>query len=318
VQPTVSTIAEVEAAIPQSQIGAKAGAIYRGDGLSVTATAHGARLRCVFQRLDAEATHEGLWLISAVSNSAPDRFRVVASQVGCTRGQASPLARTGAVFVQDTTVRFTRPQLVEEYTVSMDGVRQDFVVTQRPAGDGELQVFLDVTGARVEATACGAQLVLEKSGRKIAYGRLRVTDATGRELPARIQVSPAAPALAVVVKDVGAAYPVRIDPTFSDANWISMGGIPGANSIVNAVAVDSQGTLYVAGSFTAVGNIRADRVAKWNGTNWSALGLGLNGTRWRSPERTFLWVDNSQRQGGWRQTGWQSGMETLGSHWVRE
>ena len=27
----------------------------------------------------------------------------------------------------------------------------------------------------------------------------------------------------MVVNDAGAVYPVRIDPTFSDANWISMG-----------------------------------------------------------------------------------------------
>ena len=35
--------------------------------------------------------------------------------------------------------------------------------------------------------------------------------------------------LAVVVNDAEAVYPVRIDPTFSDANWVSMGGIPGAD-----------------------------------------------------------------------------------------
>ena len=75
--------------------------------------------------------------------------------------------------------------------------------------------------------------MLEKSGRKIAYSRLRVTDATGKELPARIEACPGAEvSLAVVVNDAEAVYPVRIDPTFSDANWISMGGIPGADGAV--------------------------------------------------------------------------------------
>jgi hypothetical protein len=40
--------------------------------------------------------------------------------------------------VTGQTVRFTRAGLVEEYSVSMDGVRQDFVVPQKPAGDGQL------------------------------------------------------------------------------------------------------------------------------------------------------------------------------------
>src|SRR6266851_1579154 len=60
-------------------------------------------------------------------------------------------------------------------------------------------------------------------------------------------------ALAVVVDDTDAVYPVRIDPTFSDANWISMGGIPGANGPVDAAVVDSSGNLYIGGGFSLVG-----------------------------------------------------------------
>src|ERR1019366_3750894 len=45
-------------AIPWNEIGAKAGADYKGDGLAVSPTAQGARLHCVFQRLDGEATPE--------------------------------------------------------------------------------------------------------------------------------------------------------------------------------------------------------------------------------------------------------------------
>src|SRR5437667_3166844 len=68
--------------LPWSQIGAKAGADYQGDGLAVSPTAEGARLRCVFQRLEGEATWEGLWLTSTVTNAVNDRFRVMATAVG--------------------------------------------------------------------------------------------------------------------------------------------------------------------------------------------------------------------------------------------
>ena len=50
--------------IPVDQIGTVAGKHYQGDGLSVTATPDGARLRCVFQRMEGRATSEGLWLTS--------------------------------------------------------------------------------------------------------------------------------------------------------------------------------------------------------------------------------------------------------------
>ena len=73
---------QANAPIPWDQIGAKAGADYKGDGLSVTPTTDGARLHCVFQRLDGEATPEGLWLTSTVTNTVRDRFQVKATSVG--------------------------------------------------------------------------------------------------------------------------------------------------------------------------------------------------------------------------------------------
>src|SRR5206468_1674790 len=101
-----------------------------------------------------------------------------------------PLANTGTVSLDGQTVRFTRPGLVEEYSVSMDGVRQDFVMLERPAGTGELQVQLSISGAKLEPAPFGAQLVLENSGRKIAYSHLRVTDAAGKDLTGRMEILP--------------------------------------------------------------------------------------------------------------------------------
>lgn len=79
--------------------------------------------------------------------------------------------------------------------------------------------------------------------------------------------------LVVLVDDTDAVYPVRVDPTFSDENWISMGGLPGANNWVNAAVADGSGNLYIGGDFTLVG----DGIAKWDGSRWSALGSGMDG-----------------------------------------
>lgn len=210
-------------AIPGSQVGAVAGMQYSGEGLNVTPTEPGAQLHCAFQRLDGLATREGLWLTSTVQGQPNDCFRVKTVAVVCEGRAGSPLRADralstpnppgderfmlptgGQISVQDETVRFTRPGLVEEYSVSMDGVRQDFFVLENPGvrvpetglacdleplSRAELRVELSVTGARVEQTAYGAKLVLEHSGRKVAYSRLRVTDANGKELPARMEVA---------------------------------------------------------------------------------------------------------------------------------
>jgi hypothetical protein len=187
----------------------------------------------------------------------------------------------GRVETSENVTRFIRTGLTEEYSVSVDGVRQDFLIAQPPIGTGELRLELDVTGATVTPLGNGLRLTLAGSGRQLAYHRLHVTDATGRELPARMEVAaemPAATKLTVLVDDANAVYPVRIDPTFSDANWVSMGGIPGADGAIYAAVTDTNGNLYIGGNFRLIGEVLANRVAKWNGSSWSALGKGMNVT----------------------------------------
>ena len=280
---------KMPATIPWSQLGAKAGAGYKGDGLAVVPTAEGARLRCVFQRLEGEATREGLWLSSTASNTVNDRFRVTAISVGRSALHAPGLPATGHVSLVGQTVRFIRPGLIEEYSISMDGVRQDFVLPERPGGEGKLAVRLAVSGAAIEPATEGARLVLESSKRKIAYTRLRAIDATGKGLTARmeilksnseIRIQKSEMTLVVLVDDANAVYPVRIDPTFSDANWISISpsidGADGSAGSALATVVDGSGNLYIGGGFTVVGDVIANHIAKWNGSSWSALGSGLN------------------------------------------
>src|SRR6266446_2901614 len=173
----VSGCHQTGASIPLAELGAEAGSQYQGDGLSVLPAAEGARLRCVFQKLEGEATAEGLWLASTTDGAKADRFRVLATSVGRedlypevtqeTRTSISDfwflvsdfeswLPSTGTVAVVEKLVHFNRPGLVEEYSVSVDGIQQDLLVLQRPSGEGKLRVELDVAGAKAGALVNGA------------------------------------------------------------------------------------------------------------------------------------------------------------------
>lgn len=254
-----------QAAIPLDQIGATAQKQYSGDGISITSTANGARLRAAFQKMEGEVTREGLLLKSTIETQAGDEsFRVRAIRVGRDQGNADThvhLAESGTVEVAADVVRYIRDGLVEEYRVSMDGVRQDFIVLDRPAGGGALGVTLHLTGAQAEAASYGARVTLHGSGREIAYSRLHVTDATGKELPARMEVT-APDRLALIVDDTAATYPVRIDPTFSDADWFSMGNA--GDYRVNDLAISGT-NLYIAT------NHPASQVRIWDGSQWTSL-----------------------------------------------
>ena len=158
---TGSARAEMKAApISFSQLGAKATADYHGEALGVTAIPDGARLRCGFQKLEGRVTAEGLWLESTAPGDA-GKLRLTAAALCRESSRArecaltelrmweipaptdvagfQALAASGSVSVEVSAARFTRAGVTEEYSVSVDGVRQDFVIVERPAGEGDLR-----------------------------------------------------------------------------------------------------------------------------------------------------------------------------------
>src|SRR5437667_3637374 len=74
-----SALAEMP--LPWSETSHHPVAHYKGEGLAIIPTAGGARLPCVLQRLEGEATDEGFWLTSAANNELSDSFRVIATDV---------------------------------------------------------------------------------------------------------------------------------------------------------------------------------------------------------------------------------------------
>jgi len=50
------------------------------------------------------------------------------------------------------------------------------------------------------------------------------------------------------------------------------------NGTVSAIAEDSSGNIYVAGTFLSAGKVATNRIAKWDGISWSTLSTGMNGT----------------------------------------
>ncbi len=60
------------------------------------------------------------------------------------------------------------------------------------------------------------------------------------------------------------------------ATWSSTGTLSanGAQPQVNALAIASNGDVLAAGAFLSINGQTVNRVARWNGTTWSALGVG--------------------------------------------
>lgn len=73
-------------------------------------------------------------------------------------------------------------------------------------------------------------------------------------------------------------------PTCAELAWLpTFGQTPGmASFAVQALAVFDDGSgagpaLYAGGAFSTAGGVEVNRIARWNGTSWSPLGLGISG-----------------------------------------
>ncbi len=69
---------------------------------------------------------------------------------------------------------------------------------------------------------------------------------------------------------------VNFGPSTLQAQTWNTVGSTGANDWVYATTVYN-GNLIVAGNFTSIGGVAANHIARWDGTSWYPLGLGVNG-----------------------------------------
>ncbi len=91
----------------------------------------------------------------------------------------------------DGSVILERGLIKERFTASSDGIRQDFIISAAPEPSAsELVLGLAVQNATVSASekSPGSVMLTLASGRRLAYSRLHVTDAAGKELQARMEV----------------------------------------------------------------------------------------------------------------------------------
>jgi hypothetical protein len=164
------------------------------------------------------------------------------------------------------------------------------------AGDREVRTSVTLEGFVLAPDGSPAEGALVTS----SAGGSVLTDAAGSyrlevELPLEatsVQVTAVGSAGAHMVASTSVALsvsasPTRVPPlafTYNPAclpGWVpTFGGSPGTYGPVEAVAVYDDGhgpALYVAGDFTRAGSVAANRIARWDGRKWTALGSGLDG-----------------------------------------
>ena len=105
------------------------------------------------------------------------------------------------------------PDVTVWYVNRASGLEQGFDVASKPAGNGDLELRLNIEAEYVDFH--GDHFVAGRKGfTPISYHHLKVFDAGGRVLPSRFNFDGAS-TLSICVDDSSAVYPIVIDPALS-------------------------------------------------------------------------------------------------------
>ena len=171
-------------------------------------------------------------------------------------GAVRAVGGKAAIATEKNRVAYAWDETLEEWFLNdARGLEHGFTLSRRPDGQGErLEFELAVRGGLRPRAAGGRALsFVDESGAAVVnYAGLKVWDAGGAELPARLEVASSG-RVRVLVNDRGASYPITVDPIAQQAylKASNTGGgdqfgfsvaVSGDTAVVGAIGEDSNGT----------------------------------------------------------------------------
>lgn len=146
-----------------------------------------------------------------------------------------------------------------EYINNADGLRQNFIIRERPAGNERLMISLQVQSDLAVTVDNNKKAIFHTAGNskdvKLYYEDLKVWDANGQRLFAQMELDKNANVLSIVVDDKKAVYPITVDPLNKTPEWTTSadGILPG---LLTNLQLQVQ-TLY-GYTVTGLGDINGD------------------------------------------------------------
>jgi len=138
-------------------------------------------------------------------------------------GTQCSLPKSFTISENSSTVIFSSNSLDVEYVNKEKGLRQNFIVKEKPAGEGKLRAQLNWNSSLEALESSFDKLVFYTKGNKndikFIYDDLKVWDANGTLLHAELKLDKKDNSVNILVDDAEAAYPITIDPLSRTAEW---------------------------------------------------------------------------------------------------
>lgn len=168
-----------------------------------------------------------------------------------------PAVKQSPLFTKENYLKFSNDGYDVEYINDESGLRQNFIIKNKPAGKDALQLTMKVSGSLIPSVINKniLRLTHKPSGKVyIQYDGLKVWDANNKILDASMLLSENNE-LTIKVWDANAVYPITIDPLTHAAEWtISADGVlPGL-----LTSLQLQVDALVGYSMAGVGDVNGD------------------------------------------------------------
>ena len=128
------------------------------------------------------------------------------------------------ILFRENRIEFQRPGIHEWFMNSPHGLEHGFLVFKRPTKRNMLSVDLSLTGTlEPKFSTDGQSIDFYDRGNfnVLRYAKLKVTDARGDILPARLEAIPHG--IRIAIDDSNAIYPILIDPLATTPAWTGSG-----------------------------------------------------------------------------------------------
>lgn len=160
------------------------------------------------------------------------------------------------VDMQEEKLTYVYPSMSIEYINDLRGMRQNFMVYDKPAGTGNLAVSIAINGNLDRQLIGAGKLQFHLPGKpeaiQFTYEDLKVWDAAHRALPATMRLKN--DVLTIEVDDRDAAYPITIDPINKTPEWTSS-----ADGVIAATLTQAQLHAALYGfTVTSLGDVNGD------------------------------------------------------------
>ena len=128
---------------------------------------------------------------------------------------------------------FCSPFFDVEYINNSKGLRQNFIIKEKPSGTGKLKIQLNWNSTLLAVEDSSDKVIFSafenKNDIKLIYDDLKVWDANGTLLDAELKLNKKDNSINILVNDNEAIYPVTVDPLNRTPEWSSSadGILPG-------------------------------------------------------------------------------------------